>query len=92
MDQSPWSRKVPPKPPSSPIDKTGLGGSPNAASRQTPPGVGPPSRPPGSSVQPNNATQYKSVKTKRNTRAVGPGSKRVASAFAAVVLFIGAAF
>ena len=92
MNQTPWSRNTPPKPPSSPIDKTRLGGSPNAAPRQTPPGVGPPSRPPGSSVQPNNATQYKSVKTKRNTRAVGPGIKRVASAFAAVVLFIGAAF
>jgi S1-C subfamily serine protease len=92
MNQTPWSRNTPPKPPSSPIDKTGLGGSPNAAPRQTPPGVGPPSRPSSSSVQPSNATQYKSLKTKRSIRASGSGVKRVASAFAAVALFIGAAF
>ena len=92
MDQSPWSRKVPPKPPSSPIDRTGLGGSPNTAPRQTPSGVSPPNRPSSSSAQPNNAIQYKSIKAKRSTGAPGPGIKRVASAVAAVVLFVGVAF
>jgi S1-C subfamily serine protease len=92
MDQSPWSRKVPPKPPSSPLGPAGLGGGPNSATRQAPPGSGPPNRPTNSFGQTNKTIQDQKPKKKRNARLGNLDLKRIASGVAALVLLVGAVF
>ena len=92
MDQSPWSRKVPPKPPSSPLGPAGLGGSSNSAPRQAPPGAGPPNRPTNSFGQTNKSLQDQKPKKKRSARLGNLDLKRIASGVAALVLLVGAVF
>jgi S1-C subfamily serine protease len=92
MDQSPWSRKVPPKPPSSPLGPTGLGGGINSAPRQAPPGAGPPNRPTNSFGQTNKSLQDQKPKKKRSARLGNLDLKRIASGVAALVLLVGAVF
>ena len=92
MDQSPWSRKVPPKPPSSPSGPAGLGGGPSSAPRQAPPGVSPPNRPTNQLGQSNKSFQDQKPKKKRNARLGNLDLKRIASGAAAVVLLVAAVF
>jgi len=92
MDQSPWSRKVPPKPPSSPLGPAGLSGGSNSAPRQAPPGAGPPNRPTNSFGQTNKSLQDQKPKKKRSARLGNLDLKRIASGVAALVLLVGAVF
>jgi S1-C subfamily serine protease len=92
MDQSPWSRKVPPKPPSSPLGPAGLGGGSNSAPRQAPPGAGPPNRPTNSFGQTNKSLQDQKPKKKRSARLGNLDLKRIASGVAALILLVGAVF
>ena len=92
MDQSPWSRKVPPKPPSSPFGPAGLGGGPSSAPRQSPPGTSPPNRPTNSFGQTNKSLQDQKPKKKRSARLGNLDLKRIASGVAALVLLVGAVF
>jgi len=92
MDQSPWSRKVPPKPPSSPLGPTGLSGGPNSAPRQAPPGVSLPIRPMNSFGLAEKIVQDQNPKKKRNARLGNQDLKRIASGVAALALIVAAVF
>ena len=86
MDQSPWSRKVPPKPPSGPNGRPGLGG--NIGASQNPTVPSPPNRPPGASGPSGNTTPYKKPVGKKRNGFKIPDLKRTATVLSVIVALV----
>lgn len=86
MNQSPWSRKVPPKPPSGPNGRPGLGG--NIGASQNPTVPSPPNRPPGASGPSGNTTPYKKPDGKKRNGFKIPDLKRTATVLSVIVALV----
>ena len=86
MDQSPWSRKVPPRPPSGPNGPAGLRG--NIGHDQKPIVPSPPNLPPGTSRPIANSSPHKKPIGKKRNGFKIPHLKRVLTVLSVLIAFL----